>query len=195
MNFELFEEVDSYLEKGKIKEAIKLCESKMQKLDNTYFHPILGQDLLHQTEGLTHWIDGFYQSVSKKIQVQALYAEMNGFDVNTDVWYVDGFAYQQAGTTEDLEWLADWNTDTATEEPFTLTGFEPLQEAFEQYLEEEDTNENLETARDIAEVLVIVRLQELIAEVHKNAKKKGLDWQGIPLLATAHGYETIYESK
>lgn len=195
MNFDLIEEIDAYIKKGNLKEAIQRCESKLEGLEVTYFHPIIRQDLLHHTSRLAQWLEEFYLKVSMIIQVQALYLEMNGFDVNTDMWYIDGFAYKQIGTSEDFEWLTECNSDTATDEPFILTGFEMMQVAFEQYFDEEDASENLEAAHDIAEMLVILRLQELVAQIHKEAKAKELSWNNIPVFATAHGYEVIYKSR
>ncbi|UOQ64991.1 hypothetical protein [Hymenobacter volaticus] len=194
MNADLFDHAGAYVKSGNIKQAIDQAELKLRGLDETYFHPILGASLLHQSEELVSWITSFYQEVSRKRPARALYFEMYGFDINTDQWYIDGFAYETVGTIEDVDWLADYELDMATSQPFVLTGFELMQEAFEAYMDEEEPDE-LEEARDIAELLVILRLQELLAQAHQLAKARRLDWGTIVLLATAHDYDMILESK
>jgi hypothetical protein len=42
-------------------------------------------------------IDRFYKEISKKIEIKTMYFEMNEFDINTDVWYIDGIAYKEDG--------------------------------------------------------------------------------------------------
>ncbi|MDF7812256.1 hypothetical protein [Hymenobacter sp. YC55] len=194
MNSDLFDHAGAYVKSGNLKQAIDQAELKLRGLDETYFHPILGSNLLHQSEEVVNWIDSFYSEVSQKRPVHALYFEMNGFDINTDQWYIDGFAYEEAGTSEDVDWLADWKEDMATHQPFVLTGFELMQEAFEAYMDEEEPDE-LEEARDLAELLVVLRLQELLAQVHQVAKIKKLAWGIVPLFATAHDYDIVFESK
>ncbi|MGY2134884.1 hypothetical protein ACW9KT_21820 [Hymenobacter sp. HD11105] len=195
MDFDLFNYFQGLLQEGKLREAIAQGEHKLNSLEKTYFHRLLGTNLLHQRDEVAAWLDAFYQHVSSKMPIGALYVEMNAFDINTEEWYLDGFAYEVAGTREDAEWLANWSANTATKEPFVLSGFELLQEAFEAYFDEEQVSENLERAHDVAEMLVILRVQELLDEVHQAAKVKGLAWGTIPLLVTAHDYEMLYEAK
>lgn len=194
MNFDLFQQAGASVREGNLKQAIDQAELRLKGLNETYFHPVLDTNFLHQSEEVVNWIDSFYNEVSQRRPVQALYFEMNGFDINTDQWYIDGFAYEEAGTIEDVDWLADWKEDMATVQPFVLTGFELMQEAFQAYMDEEEPDE-LEEARDIAELLVILRLQELLAQAHQLAKTKGLAWRTTPLLATAHDYDILLESK
>ncbi|NVO86403.1 hypothetical protein [Hymenobacter terrestris] len=170
MDFDLSDYFQGLLQEGKLREAIVQGEHQLNSLQKTYFHPLLGTSLLHQREEVAAWLNAFYQHVSQKMPVGALYVEMNAFDLNTEEWYLDGFAYEVAGTRDDAEWLTNWSADTATNEPFVLSGFEPLQEAFETYFDEEEGSENLEQAHDVAEMLVILRVQELLDEVHQAAK-------------------------
>jgi len=194
MDFKLFEHTYALLQEGKLEEAVANGESKLKGMPQTDFHLILTTDLLSQSEAVIDWITKFYQRVSQQIQVRALYVELNAFDVNTDEWYLDGFAYEELGTIEDVDWLANWRTETATQEPLLLTGLEPLQEAFEAYSQEDNAPEVIVQAHDVAEVLVILRVQTLVEYVHQAAKGRGLAWGAIPLLVTAHEYEIIYQS-
>ena len=42
---------------------------------------------------------------------------MNGFNINTDLWYIDSFAYGKDGglDLDDMDWLTDFETDSQTE--------------------------------------------------------------------------------
>ncbi|MFB9861911.1 hypothetical protein [Rufibacter immobilis] len=72
---------------------------------------------------------------------------MNEFDINTNTWYIDGFAFSEDGglNLEDMDWLCDVSQETMTTEEYVITGFESLQEAFENI--EPDTDEQ-QDARD-----------------------------------------------
>ncbi|MBW3129409.1 hypothetical protein [Hymenobacter profundi] len=195
MDFALFDSFQGLIQEGKLKEAIAQAECKLRSLETTYFHVVLGTSILYQQQNVMTWLDAFYQSVSPRMPVGALYVEMNAFDINTEEWYFDGFAYEEAGTREDAEWLTNWSADTTTEEHLVLGGFESVQEAFETYFYEEKVSENLEQAHDVAEILVILRIQELLEEVHQVAESRGLAWGAIPLLVTAHGYDLLHQIK
>lgn len=195
LNNDVLEHLASYLEEGQLSVAIAQVEAALGNLEPTYFHALRGVSLVPQREAGLRWLTAFYDRVSRAQPVKALYLEMNGFDVNTDEWYVDGFAFEKAGTPGELDWLADWEEDMATTEPFVLRGFEGGQEAFAQYMEEGDHSDALERARDLAEALVVLRLQELLDHIHRTAKSQGLAWGQTPVWVTAHDYEPVYVSK
>ena len=115
---------------------------------------------------------------------------MNEFDINTDIWYIDGFSYDKDGglDLDDMEWLADVTGDRMTSKKFTLKGFEKLQNAFENI---EPDNENLQDTRDWSEQIIIVRFMELMRKAHLKAKEKNLSWAKIPIYFTEHSYDFI----
>ncbi len=94
--------------------------------------------------------------VTKKNKVEALYCEMNEFDINTDNWYIDSFAFANDGGIDlhDMEWLCDFDTDSQkeTESIFKIDGYEKLQDAFENI---ELDSDDLQNARDWCEQIVI----------------------------------------
>jgi hypothetical protein len=195
LNDDVLEHLASYLEEGQLSVAIAQVEDALAKTEPTPFHALRGVSLLPQCEAGLRWLDAFYDRVSQAQPVKALYLEMNGFDVNTDEWYVDGFAFEQVGDPGELDWLADWKEDMTTTDPFVLRGFEAGQEAFAQYMEEEELSDALERARDLAEALVVLRLQELLDHIHRAAKSQGLAWGQTPMWVTAHDYELVHISK
>jgi hypothetical protein len=200
LNEDVLERLPAYVEAGQLAVAIAQVEASLSALAPTYFHALQGVSLVPQREAGLRWLTAFYERISRVHPVNALYLEMNGFDINTDEWYVDGFAFEKAGPLDDLDWLADWEQDMTTTEPLVLRGFEMGQEAFEHYFEhcieeEEGPTDALERTRDLAATLVVLRLQELVDHIHRAAKAQGLAWGQTPIWVTAHDYDLVYISK
>ena len=110
MNFEFAQQINPSLENLDFSKTLNIAESALKKIPATKFHFVLGQSFINQADSLVNWIDNFYKEISKKIKIKALYFEMNKFDINTDIWYMDGFAYEKDGglDLDDMEWLSDY---------------------------------------------------------------------------------------
>jgi hypothetical protein len=84
---------------------------------------------------------------------------LNEFDINTELWYIDCFAYSDDGglNLDDMEWLCDFEADSQsiTETVFPIKGYETLQNAFQTV--ETETNDS-QNARDWSEQIIIARL-------------------------------------
>src|SRR5262245_44178720 len=78
---------------GKLAECIAFLEEGMNALRKTPYHQVLSRDFLHQTDSAAEYMVNFHRKASAKMNVAALYFEMNGFTINPDRWYFDGFAY------------------------------------------------------------------------------------------------------
>lgn len=196
MNFDFAERINPHLEKLNFEKAISIGENELRKLPTTDFHSIIGKTLTEQAESLAAWVDNFYKIASKKFDIKSLYFEMNEFDINTDTWYIDSFAFSQDGglDLDDMEWLCDFETDsqTETETVFQIEGLEKLQNAFE--TTELDTD-NLQDARDWCEQIIIARFMELMRTAHLTAKQKGYSWVTTPIYFTEHSYDFIVKSE
>ena len=202
MNFEFAEKINPYLEKLDFKKALEVATAELQKLSNTDFHSILNVTLTEQAEEVADWIDEFYQKASKKEKVKALYFEMNEFDINTDMWFIDGFSYSKDGglDLEDMDWLCDYDTDsqTATGSVLIIEQLEKLQEAFSEIDEKEENDEwtdELQEARDWCEQIIIAKFMELMREAHLVAKRKQYTWATLPLYFTEHEYDFVVKSE
>ncbi len=221
MNFELLDKLSQLLQENKLESAIELAENKLNKLPTTGFHKILNKNLLHLKPNLAIYLENFNNSASnyfkkkpepKKVgffeklfdkkekgnefnsnrNLQAVYCEMNGFSINYDKWFIDLFAFDffNGIDLEDLDWLCDFEFDS--EKSLTITGFEELQTAFKNYMENpEKNNENEKKSMEICELIIILKLQELFK--HTFIENKDKLWTKIPMLVTAHDYELIYE--
>ncbi|RNI27185.1 hypothetical protein EFA69_13540 [Rufibacter immobilis] len=194
MNFDFGEQINPDLEKKDYSKAVSIAETALKSIPTTDFHSIIGQSLVGQAGGVANWIDNFHKTVSKVIEPRALYFEMNEFDINTDTWYIDGFAFSEDGglNLEDMDWLSDVSQETMTTEEYVITGYENLQEAFENI--ELDTDEQ-QDARDWCEQLVIARFMELMGAAHKEAKEQNMEWAELPLYFTEHSYDFIVKSE
>lgn len=192
MNFELAEELNVLLTADKLGEAITVAEDRLRQLEPTDFNVILNRDLTHLSTSLTDYLDAFYRRVRKKIKVEALYCEMNGFTINTDLWFLDAFAYDKFGGVDDFDWLADWDEGNSTEESFALNGLEDLQAIYEDYMKKEKwRDKKQQDSSDICELLIILRLQELLRGTVTLGQQKKMEWVNVPVFVTAHDYYDI----
>jgi len=202
MNFEFAEKINPHLEKSDFMKAIKVATTELQKLPDTDFHLILDITLIEQAEEVADWIDEFYQKASKKKKVKALYFEMNEFDINTDMWFIEGFSYSKDGglDLEDMDWLCDYDTDTQTaiNSVFAIEQLEKLQTAFSEIEEKEENDEwtdELQEARDWCEQIIIAKFMELMGEAHLIAKRKQYLWATLPVYFTEHEYDFVVKSE
>ncbi|HWK08346.1 MAG TPA: hypothetical protein VNS58_32190 [Puia sp.] len=195
MNFDFAQQINPELKLLNFKNALDIAENKLIALPESAFHAVLGQSLVSQADDLATWIDVFYTKAAAKISVKALYFEMNEFDINTDEWFIDGFAYEQDGGPDplDMEWITDWQADTTMETGtiFIIEGYEKLQNAFETI---ELTTKDLDNARDWCEQIIIARFMELMRAVHLKAEERGLAWAKLPIYFTEHSYDFIVRS-
>lgn len=194
MNFEFAEQINPHLERQEYSKAISTAEAALKNIPTTEFHSVIGESLVFQAEGVAKWIDDFYRTVSKSVEPKALYFEMNEFDINTNTWYIDGFAFSEDGglNLEDMDWLCEVSQETMTSMEYMITGYEKLQDAFENI--EADTDD-LQDARGWCEQLIIARFMELMSAAHSEAKKQNMKWADLPLYFTEHSYDFIVKSE
>ena len=179
---------------GRLSECIIFLEEGMQALRTTPYHAVLGRDFLHQTDAAAEYLISFYRKASAIIDVAAIYFEMNGFTINPRQWHYSGFAYKIAGSVRQLEWLAHWDADTGNEK-FILTGMEPVQQAFAACLFDPNQQLSVKLAADLADHLVNARFMQLIAAAYDVAKRKCKSLVGLPILATAHDWDTVHQTQ
>lgn len=200
MNFEFAEEINSSLENLDFESALKIAECKLNEISYTEFHEILKISILNQCHMLLNWIEEFYQLATQKFQVKALYFEMNEFDINTDIWYIDAFAYEKdGGLVDNMNWLSYFNTDSQeeTNSVFEIKELDKLQIAFSRIDEKEENGEwsdEEQNSRDWCEQLILIHFMQLIGKTHLKAKEKNLKWGEIPIYFTEHAYNFIVKS-
>jgi len=195
MNFEFAEQINPHLERLNFDKAINIAETELRKIPATDFHYVLDKSLIEQADDLASWVENFYVIATKKNKIEALYFEMTESDINTDLWYIDGFAFSIDGGLHlnDMEWLCDFDTDSQTETGtvFKIDGYEKLQTAFENV---ELSTDDFQNARDWCEQIIIARFMELMRTAHLTAKSRNLSWATVPIYFTEHEYDFIVKS-
>jgi len=199
------DKINPSLEKLDFAKAIEIAEAHLQEQPDSDFHAVIGITLVDQAGDVADWIDQFYQSVSKKIKVEALYFEMNEFTINPDLWFINGLAYDKDGGLhedyKDMDWLCDWNFDTEKEidSVFVIKNLEKLQTAFERYTKDVGRDipwtKEVEAAQDWCAHIIVVRFMELMRNAHLVAKQKQYAWSKIPIYFTFHEYTFIVKSE
>ena len=182
-------EVDVLVTLGKIKEAIDYLERGLGNCSSPRFKSLIGAGFSNNAKDVALHIDRFVVSCEKTFQVESVYLEMNGFDINPDRWYFDFFAYDgYRKDADDLNWLSDWNSDYWPD--LTLTGLEKAQEDFAWYTGQDTKgyeDPEAEKASDFARLLVMCRFAALI----EASVKTGAISKKVPILATAHDFDII----
>lgn len=180
---------------GKLPNCIRSLEDGLRSIRETPYHAVLGRDFLHHLEDAAQFIADFYRSTSRNSPIGAMYFEINGFTINPDRWYFNGFAYGRGGDiwdlTWDTNWLTPWDHETAE---FTLTGMEAVQKSFGKLYCDEKQPLGVQLAGEITEHLVVARFNELIGAAHRVAKNECSQLEGFPILSTAHDWDVLSPS-
>jgi hypothetical protein len=178
---------------GHLDRCIVFLEDGLRCLTSTPYHQVLGKSFLNQAEDLTEWIADFSMKAdAASVGLAALYLEMNGFTINPDEWHCHLFGYKTAGDVWDLDWLSSW--DAENRGCFVLRGMEEVQQAFADLHGPEDQPLGVRLAEEVTEHLVTARFMQLVATAHERAKKKFSGLDGMPVLATAHDWDTVHQT-
>ena len=183
--FELAEQIEPDMRKGDIDACMKRVAEELKKLPETPFHHAVNFRFSNKPQDIADFIADFIRKEKQRIDIKAVYAETNGFDINPDLWFFDLFAYESYGGHEDYDWLSNWQSEDY--ESMTLTGLEEIQTIYEKYEEGEYEQDHTE-ARDLCSLLIVLYFHDLIRK--SVPLIKGLN---VPILATGHDYDFIYE--
>jgi hypothetical protein len=202
---ETIDELTGPLRKLDFDHCESVIASRLQGLRESPFHSADAARISNRPADFAAYCDDFFREITtppkdqwpawlpKNVHVEwetdtselrAVYVEMNGFDVNTDRWFCNVFAFAEYGGHDDYDWLSDW--DAATDDDFEITGMEALQAIYAAH----GADERFRTAQNLASLLVVVRFQHF---VHQATRE--MELPKCPILATAHGYDFICESK
>ena len=185
MNFKLFfDTLDSLtpaLKRGEIDRCSDHLERQLRKLEITPFHTILDLAISNSTRSVATHFDQFFERESARFEVRAAYTELNDFNINSDRWYCDLFAFDFDGGQDDHDWLSHWKSETTPD--CKIKGLESLQAVF---ASDAFSDSRFENARILCEVLVVVKFQQFVRKAMVEMKKCRF-----PLYASAHDYDFI----
>lgn len=176
---------------GKLDKCIENCEIELKKLESTPFHPVLECNLLNNKEGAKNFIISFAKEALNKIKLKSIYAEMNGFDINTNDWHFDLFGYDTYQSLDDPDWLSGWQCEPEPYRYLTLYGYEMVQKAYKKYYSVDKYKTVIELTND----LITLRFQELIKEACKEARKETEILNKVLVISSAHDFDYFYVSK
>jgi hypothetical protein len=175
----------------KLLECIASLEDALRFLRHTPYHEVIGLSFLHQRSEVSQFMVNFYRVAKTEREVRAMYFGMNGFDINPERWYFNGFAYEKGGRLWDLAWETDWLSGwDASSDEFTLTGMEAVQQAFEK-LPYGSSSLGVRLAAELASHLVVARFDQLIEAAHQLAKADAREFERVPVLCTAHDWDVL----
>jgi len=104
--------VEAEFRKGNIERAVKDLEGSLAAQDVDRFRNLIGAEFSNPPAEVLGAINELTDSCNRSFDLQMVYLEMNGFDINYERWYFDFFGYaQRPGDPEDLDWLCDWQSD------------------------------------------------------------------------------------
>jgi len=171
------------LQKGNLAECEKALTEHLRALPPSPFHLVLERSFTNDVTEVAGLFDEFFQLEGQRFSIRAAYAEMNGFDLNTDLWFFSTFAFDKYGGHDDYDWLSDWQSEDSG--IFPLEGMESLQLVF---ASEAFQDKNYSEAASVTSLLVVVKFQDLVRRAAWLMKHRRF-----PLLATAHDYDFTYE--
>ena len=145
--------------------AVSLLEDFLIENEAQRFSVLVGSEFSNRSVEIVAELDRFVEATERAFTVEAIYLEMNGFDINYDRWYFDLFAYSSyKADPDDLEWLCYWESRPWPE--IALTGMGPCQEAFRWYHENQiwDVQREFKPIYDAAMLLTMAKFAALIGE-------------------------------
>jgi hypothetical protein len=179
--------IDQKIRKSEVDSAIQTLEKALASEPIDRFKSLIGKQFRNSPSSILRSLNKFIRDFDERGKLRAVYLEMNGFFINFDKWFFDFFGYSTYNDDpDDLVWLSDWQWENG---PITLTGLEKIQRDFEWYHTSEiwKREEKFDNGHSLAVLLVMVKFVALI----KAAVESGPLAKPIPILATAHEFDTI----
>ena len=181
--FKLQEDLLPVLRAGDLTRCERTVVQALSALPQSPFHCILDLSITNPVAEVADYFDTFFREEAPPNRVGAVYTEMNGFDINPDRWYFEALACAEYGGHDDYDWLTDYQWESSGDQ--NITGLEPLKDA---YASDAFGKEEHRDASYIAGLLVVIKFQDLIRRTAPQIRELR-----VPLLASAHGYDFIYE--
>lgn len=183
-----WQSVYEHFKNNNVAGAILELENFISSRDAQKFACVVGASFLNPAFTVLAELNQCIAANEKQFDVKAVYAEMNGFDINYDRWYFDLFAYSSYSQSfDDTEWLCE--RQSAPWPEIELTGMASVQEGFAWYHEQRiwESQPDFKPIYEAAMLLVMAKFAGFIGDV----LSAGLLTKPIPILATAHGFESV----
>jgi hypothetical protein len=183
-----WQSVDQYFRRNDIVGAVAMLENFILERPAQRFSCLPGASFSNPHSAIIGELNRLIEASQKRFDVKAIYLEMNGFDINYDRWYFDLFAYSTySPNVDDTEWLCDWHSDNWPQ--VELSGMASAQEAFAWYHDERvwRSQPEFKPVYEAAMLLVMAKFAAFVGSVLKSGRLV----KAIPILATAHDFESV----
>jgi hypothetical protein len=172
-----------YIRAGDLESCEKLVIAQMQSLPRSPFDVAINLEISNDPGDAAKHFDRFFRSEAQRFKVAAAYTEMNGFDINPDLWYCDLFAYPSYGAHNEYEWLC--NPPSQHFEEYGIRGLEIVQATYASHAFHDD---RFRESAGMCTLLVLIKFQRFM----KKAAARMTELK-FPLLVTAHDFDLISE--
>ena len=179
--FGTMERLTPQLRAGDLQACEDVAIDTLLGLPKSPFHIAAELNITNDPGDIANHFDQFVLLERDRIDLQSVYTEMNGFDINPDRWYCDLFAYECDGGVEDFDWLSDWDSEYFQD--YTIKGLERLQEVF---ASDAFHDKQYDEASSIAGLVVVAKFQRFMQLAAQQMKALR-----VPLYVTAHDYDYI----
>ena len=179
--FRTMERLTPQLRAGDLAGCESAAADALRALPRTPFHIAADLAISNDPAEAARHFDDFYRTESKRQPIEAVYTEMNGFDINPGRWYCDLFAYTVDGGLDDFDWLSDWQSETF--EAYTITGLEPLQAIYASKAFRDSANSD---ASYLSSLVVVTKFQRFMQRAAGQ-----MSALRVPLYVTVHDYDYI----
>lgn len=179
--FDTMEHLTPSLRRGDLEMCEREIAKKIRALPPTPFHIVLDLSITNEPTDAARHFDRFLRAESARLPIAAAYTEMNGFDINPDLWYCDLFAYTCDGGDDDYDWLSDWQSEPFDD--YTICGLEELQAVYASNAFRDESNDD---ASSMSSLMVVVKFQRFVRQAAHHMKQLRF-----PLYVTAHDFDFI----
>lgn len=184
----LWQSVHDHFRSNDVAGAVLLLEKFIAAHNSQKFACLPGASFSNAPVAVLNEVNGFIEKSQESFDVKAVYLEMNGFDINYGRWYFDLFAYANYSPSfDETEWLCEWQSSPWPE--VELAGMRPAKEAFAWYHEQRiwKSQPDFKPIYEAAMLLVMAKFAAFVGSI----VKAGPLAKPVPVLATAHGFESV----
>lgn len=101
MDSVLWNTVDERIRQSDIDGAIAFLEDALAREKSDHFTSLIGAQFTNPPEQVLAFINRFVGESEPDNQLKSIYLEMNGFDINYDLWFFSQFGYNMYGPDPD----------------------------------------------------------------------------------------------
>jgi hypothetical protein len=131
IDWEVMRQYRICLDDGDAQAAIQLISEKLRALPAGPFHLALELEITNAPANVAAWLQSCLAAAREVAPVRAAYVQLNGFEINTDLWFFSFYAFPEDPGTDDAGRLESWHW--CSNDCLAIEGLEPLQRIFAEH--------------------------------------------------------------